>query len=373
MTETFDLFRYVRYTRRRWRFLAIACGSAVAIATIGSILASRQYTATARIVIEPPAGTDPRSALAVSPIYLESLKTYEEFASGDSLFHSAVERYRLRDSLGNRPIESLKKKILKVALVRNTRILEISATLPDPRRAQQFAEFIAQATVDENQQLIADGARDLLGGLSIDQQQARTRADAADAAWAREAALEPVEELQAAVENAAELRIRIQEDVLNAEVDLASAVQRAKESKSSPEAQAEAAGAQARLDQMRKQLAGLDSENAAREKLLDERTARRDHLEAERKSAQTALAAIDARVRESRADAGYRGERLKIIDPGIVPEKPSTPNVPLNLAAALLLGTVLPLVYLAFEMNYREEPRAFRTVPVLPLARANRE
>ena len=51
---------------------------------------------------------------------------------------------------------------------------------------------------------------------------------------------------------------------------------------------------------------------------------------------------------------GYRGERLKIIDPGIVPERPSSPNVPLNLAAALLLGLVLPILYLAIELNFQE-------------------
>ena len=49
-----------------------------------------------------------------------------------------------------------------------------------------------------------------------------------------------------------------------------------------------------------------------------------------------------ARLREARGDAGYRGERLRIIDPGIVPERPSSPNLPLNLVAALLLGLVLP-------------------------------
>jgi hypothetical protein len=46
---------------------------------------------------------------------------------------------------------------------------------------------------------------------------------------------------------------------------------------------------------------------------------------------------------------------LKIIDPGIVPEKPSSPNVPLNVAAALLLGLVLPVLYLTLAMNYQEQ------------------
>ena len=55
-----------------------------------------------------------------------------------------------------------------------------------------------------------------------------------------------------------------------------------------------------------------------------------------------------------RGDAGYRGERLQIIDPGIVPERPSSPNLPLNLAAALLLGLVLPVLYFTLEMSYQE-------------------
>ena len=71
------------------------------------------------------------------PGYLESLKTYEEFAANDSLFQKAIDQFQLRAALGARPIESLKKRVLQVALVRNTRILEIAATLPDasPRAA----------------------------------------------------------------------------------------------------------------------------------------------------------------------------------------------------------------------------------------------
>ena len=65
--------------------------------------------------------------------------------------------------------------------------------------------------------------------------------------------------------------------------------------------------------------------------------------------------ATETRLRETRGDAGYRGERLEIVDPGIVPERPSSPTLPLNLAAALLLGLVLPVLYLTLEMSYREQ------------------
>ena len=80
MPETFNAFGYVRYMRSRGLWIAASCGVAAILALAGSMALPRQYTATARVVIEPPAGTDLRSAMAVSPIYLESLRTYEEFA-----------------------------------------------------------------------------------------------------------------------------------------------------------------------------------------------------------------------------------------------------------------------------------------------------
>ncbi|HXS94218.1 MAG TPA: Wzz/FepE/Etk N-terminal domain-containing protein [Candidatus Limnocylindrales bacterium] len=372
MGETFDLYRYIRYAGQRWKFVLTSCAVAIALAVVASLLMTREYTATARIVIEPPAGTDQRSAMAVSPIYLESLKTYEEFAGSDSLFRTAVERLHLRDSLGAMPIESMKRKALKVALVRNTRILEISATMPDPRRAHELAQFIAESSVSLNQTLVAESDRDLTAGISADVQQAREHLNAVEAEWSRALVTEPTQDLQADIDNASDLRSKLQHDAINAEVDLVDAAQREKQSAQSAETRAETADARARLEEMRKQLAALDSETSRKEKLLGERMAHREHLEAERKAAQTALASLEGRVRESRADAGYRGERLKIVDPGIVPERPSSPNLPLNVAAALLLGTLLPLVYLAFEMNFREE-RMLRGAPVRPLARAGRE
>ena len=43
-----------------------------------------------------------------------------------------------------------------------------------------------------------------------------------------------------------------------------------------------------------------------------------------------------------------------------MPQKPSSPNLTLNVLAALLLGLVLPVVYLAVEMNYQEQRIAGR-------------
>src|SRR4051794_23271418 len=200
MAESFDSFRYMSYVRARWRWIAASCGTAVVVAFAVSLLMPRQYTAAARIVIEPPAGTDMRAAVAVSPIYLESLRTYEQFASGDSLFQKAVSHFNLRSG----PIEVQKKRVLKVGLLRNTRILEIWATLPDPQKAQALAQYLALATVDMNRSLAAEGDQDLVLGMLQQQRDFKQRLADSDAAWGELLAREPIQGLQTETENAVE-------------------------------------------------------------------------------------------------------------------------------------------------------------------------
>src|SRR5713226_6603088 len=99
------------HVRARWRIVAGACAVAVSLALGVSLILTKEYTATSRIVIDPPAGIDPRSSTAISPIYLESLRSYELFASSDGLFLQAVQRFHLRQ--GSQPIERLKKSVLR--------------------------------------------------------------------------------------------------------------------------------------------------------------------------------------------------------------------------------------------------------------------
>ena len=161
MGESFDSFRYISYLRLRWRQIAASAAVAVALAFAISLAMPARYTAMARIVIQPPVGADVRTATAVSPIYLESLKTYEEFAESDSLFQAAVQRFQFSGG----PIETLKRRVLKVAIVRNTRILEISAKLADARKAQALAKFLADATVELSRASSLEGDQELVAGL----------------------------------------------------------------------------------------------------------------------------------------------------------------------------------------------------------------
>jgi len=338
MAEPIEIFRYIRYLRLRWVWIAVSAGVAVVLAAGISLLLTRQYTATARILIEPPAGGDPRSATALSPVYLESLKTYETFAAGDSLFERAENQFGLRTLFAGQALESMKKRVLKVALVRNTRILEVSATLPDARKAQALAQFLAEATVDLTRTVVSEGDRDLTSGIEKQEQAARERSQASDEAWAKAASAEPITELQAEMESGAELRSQLRRELANSELLAADGTDSTRQ-----------------VTELRKQIHELDQRMAERERMLAQRTVHRERLDAERKQRQAELAAAEARLNEARGFAGYRGERMKLIDPGVVPQRPSSPNVMLNILAALLLGLLLPVLYLAIEMNYQEQ------------------
>ncbi len=352
--EPLDAYRYISYWHRHWKWIASSCGIAVVLAGAITLLLPSQYTATARIVIEPPAGTDLRSAMAVSPIYLESLKTYEQFAASDSLFSKAVDGFGLHQ----RPFESMKKRVLKVGIVRNTRILEIAATLPDPNKAHALALYLAESTVALNRSISSEGDHDLIAGIEAQQRETQAHLQQAEAAWARLLATEPVEQLQAAAENAADLRAKLENDIVSAELEMADSAERHKQTNGPEAAEAgkQAENARARAEELKRQVQALDKQSVERERMLATRMADRDRADAERKAALTALQAIEGRLREARGDAGYRGERLKIIDPGIVPERPSSPNLSLNLVAALLLGLVLPVAYLTLRMNSEGRP-----------------
>ncbi len=324
MTGPVDALVYITYLGSRWRFIGLSCAAALVIATVMSIAERREYTATARVLIEPPAGADPRAAMEVSPVYLESLKTFEQLAASDSLFQKAGGRFQLQSLTGVKAIESLKKRVLRVGLVRNTRILEIAATLPD------------------------------------------------DTEWAGVATREPVEGLRDAIEEATNLRAKLREQAGSARLEIADTAERAAHSSAS-EAELlrrEQDNAEARLSEIQKQIAGYDRQIADEEQLLAQRQARRDDLDARRAADQKALAAVESRLRDTRNDIGYRGERLSVIDPGVVPERPSAPNIQLNLLAALLLGLLFPLIYLAIALNLEWQRASAGRDVIEALARA---
>ena len=327
-TEFFSLF----WERRR--FIALVCAVAVGIAGLAAVVLPRRYTAISRIVIDPPAGTDPRASTAVSPIYLESLRTYELFASSDDLFFRAARKFGLRGS--GQPMERLKKSVLKVGVPRNTKVLEISVDWRDPNIAHQLALYLADETVKLSQSIGRAGDEQLIREAEAQAAEAGNHLREAEKAFAAAAQKGSPDQIKAEIEADEQLRSMVRQRLIASDEE---------------------------ADRYRAQLGSLDREIAARAQRLAELGAELSSLEAQRTNAQAVFKSASARLAEIKLAGGYRGERLRLLDPGIIPERPSYPDVPLLLAAASFAGLVLALFVVVMDAG-----RA-RTVPAAPSLR----
>jgi capsule polysaccharide export protein KpsE/RkpR len=286
-------------------------------------------------------------------VYLESLRTYEMFASSDDLFLQASKKFGLRSD--SAPIEKLKKRVLKVEVIRNTKILEISATLPDPVKAHELVLYLGQEAVRLNREVGRAADRELLA--DAEKQAAEVRQSVAHAvqAWGDAVAKGPVEQLNGELDADIELRSKLQRELATAEVDLAEAL-------ASPAGRArqdELQAPQARVERLRAQVATIDQRIAHEQALIAERSTRLNVLDSQRRAAESALKNAETRLTDVRGATGYRGERLNIIDPGIVPERPSSPNTGLNVLVAVFAALVLSVLYVLLQVSSRHRLGAY--------------
>jgi uncharacterized protein involved in exopolysaccharide biosynthesis len=360
MPESFDAYQYLSHLQRRWRLIATACSVAAGLALILGLLLPKRYTATARILIEPPGSSDPRAAMAVSPVYLESLRTYRYLAESDSLFKKAVDELKIRDPDDPEPLATLKKRILEVDIPFTTKILEISVTLPDPKQAQTLAAFLADETVHLSQTANEGSDKAQTAHIERLQTEARERVDRAEEEsmrLAKEGPLEGLaEELEALVGSKALLqrqRFFAEEmrDELAREAEQLSSGDTNEAAEDRADTQERLAAAKGRVERLSRQVAELDQQITHARALLAARTARKEQVTAERVSAWKALGEVETRLTQARATVSARGERLQVIDPGVVPERPSWPNIPISVLVALLLALIGSTLYVTLEFS----------------------
>jgi uncharacterized protein involved in exopolysaccharide biosynthesis len=109
----------------------------------------------------------------------------------------------------------------------------------------------------------------------------------------------------------------------------------------------------ARLESLEKQDADLQRQIQAKSVALSDREARGEQMQQRTRAAQAAYDAAALRQRELDASAGLRGERLRVLDPGVVPERPSFPNVGLNVILAIFVALIASLTYLTLTFRPR--------------------
>jgi uncharacterized protein involved in exopolysaccharide biosynthesis len=331
-TPDFDVVEFVDYLRDKGNVFLVSCGVAVALAVMASLAMPKSYTAKASVVIDAPVGSDPRAILTLSSVYLESLKTYKSFAASDTLFAEAIARVGVSGSQAS---------ILKVSMPADTTVLEIRATLRDPRKAQALAQYVAEQTVERSNSSGARTAEETIGALRSKQQGALERLTRARRASDAGLASTPIAALENELRGGFDLEFRFEGDVARARTDLAE-----------HPTQSAADATRARIASIEKQKADLTAELEKKGARLDANRSRREALEAEMRAAQTAYDDATARLDNTLSSPQLRGQRLRVIDRGTVPQQPSSPNLWLNTAVAFLASLIGAFAFLILRFGY---------------------
>jgi len=339
--DSFDPVDYLQYLRARWKIPAGTVALAILVAVAICLLLTKQYTATATLVIEPQ-GIDPRAAIAVSPIYLESLKSYESFAASDSVFVKTVEKFHLQRDGGS--IESLKRRVLRVEKLKDTKLLEIAVTLPDPKQAQAMVQYLAEETVALDTTLARSGDKELLEDTEQKLETAQKRLENVRAQSEAVASAGSESVLESDAQALAGLKRRIEADRIDANSMVAESSARGDEGS--------AAEARARLATLDSGLAGLQRDLVAKSTAVAALRERRQHVNAELHSAEESLEAALKRAIDTSNVVKLRTGQLHIVDPGIVPQKPSFPNLPLALLSAAILSAGAGLLWLTAQFGF---------------------
>ena len=345
MNGGFDVLLFAGFVRARWLTVLICCAVATIAAGGISLILPNRYTATASILIGPPAGLDPRGATSISPVYLESLKTFEQLAASDSLFLRSLQHLGIRGQYAGRTIESLKRSVLRVSKAVNTRIIEISVTLEDPQKAQALAQYLAEQTVLLSRSLDTQFSGDVAKAAETTFTSAQTRLAAALHASEEAAKTPGTEALTADLDGQRELKYYVDRDLGDARTALADVAFWESAPQTSGAARARLADLEARSQTLTQAIAA----GGARLELAKQK---HDAVDAEVLAARQDFESAQAKLSDIHAAAAFRGERLDVFDPGIVPQRPSSPNTPLNVLAALLLSFIASMFYLAYRFGY---------------------
>jgi len=357
MHDNHSGLEFVRYAWGRRKIPAIACAIGVVVAALVTFLLPERYTATATILIEPPAGNDPRAATAVSTVYLESLKTYEHLVTSDSLFAAALEKLGLRKRYEGATIEELKRKMLAVSKPASTSLIEVSATLTNPIEAQHLAETLAEDAVGLNSSLDQQSNEEILREpmrIYVEAKARRERAEQGQASFLKETSRLTLEQKVSAAEA---LRTQVDSDLAREKTSLAA--YEGQRSAGVPQdagtgpgwADMQISTSSARIRELEKQETALTDFLHENVPTVEELKRRAETIESELRAARVEEESAMTRLRDIQSSSAVRRVRITVLDPGIVPQKPSSPNLLLNLISAFLLALMGSTGFLALGFS----------------------
>jgi hypothetical protein len=159
--------------------------------------------------------------------------------------------------------------------------------------------------------------------------------------------------LEGEAQGLADLRARTEAQRIEANLTLADSVARGD--------QEGAASARARVAALAADVASLQRDIDAKASALAALRARRMHADDVLRASELTFENARGRVQEVISSTRFRSEQLRVVDPGIVPQRPSSPNILLTVAAAVTLSLVACLIWLTLQFGLAgQRERALR-------------
>jgi capsular polysaccharide biosynthesis protein len=280
-------------------------------------------------------------------------------ASSDTLFEHALDDLHIRQRYPGVSTETLKRRILEVSKPTGTMILDISATVSDAKSAQELAQYIAERTVALRGSLDRQADEELTKEPQRIFGAAKARREAAEKAKDQFIKATPVEALDKEVLLTGELKLEVGKELARTRAELANYLGQQQAPQPSEAGERQSGWTQFEITATRTKIQDLENQDRellqalkVKGDLLEDLRRKRDAVDAELKSARADEEVENTKLSDLKSSSAARGVRLKILDPGIVPRRPSFPNLPLNLAVAFVLSLAASIGYVAIRFAY---------------------
>jgi uncharacterized protein involved in exopolysaccharide biosynthesis len=379
--------------REHYRLILGVTLACVMLTGVFSLLQKKVYRSSTYLLLSE-SKVDTTQSTIPNYVYYEILRSYETFLANDSMLLKILERFGLQNSPYSLTVEEFRhRRILEVAWVKNTRLLEVSAEFLDPRLAAEIVNFFAANAARFNEEL---NAQDLQKAQTFFKEQLGNSARQLDSARKKLLEFDQSSNLEVLRQSLSELGERSrqnQEELTRLEVERARTVARedvlllkfrkdegdsrmkrggietTSSTRSSGAADSgshalqisddivETSGKLAEtdaairtlrdsLESNRKALAHMQKEKAYREDLYGQ-------LADEYETAQSNYEALTRKYQEIPLAVGSRSTELKAIAPAIPSNKPYKPWIALNMILGGLLGFLvsIPLSFLIHHLE----------------------
>ncbi len=148
--NTFSFIDIIKVLIKRWKQILIGTLTTAIITAVISLIIPRSYKATASLIIwESKIGSDGVLSNYFNPRYYY---TFEGLVKNKDLAQKVINKFNLQSKPYEMNIDDFLENV-SVALLRNSKVIELNVYFPDAQKAADIANFLASESVELNNSL----------------------------------------------------------------------------------------------------------------------------------------------------------------------------------------------------------------------------